>query len=339
MNGKNVDRTLTSTTEINIASCTSLEEVQDALSLMAKDANKSLAHALKAQIQVVKYISKPDLYGSAFDLFFKNLKKAIDYAEDEDNIYDLREQAGLMLNNFVFFMKAKLEWEVAVNRREGEALFLEASHGLAECIMTLASMYYGGTTKAIVKVTAIKQLSTLFFNPNNEGDNWFKKAGRWLFKSSRTAEKKAEFLETLDRLADKLVDKYEIIGSNDLIAGIYENYRDELIESHSYRWTSLWEEASDYKDKSWQIPCWIISIGSMLSGIVWFIRWIISLFKDLTPGWASTQWIWTGVVLGGISIVIAVICLILSIIRDKKGDHKYMQCVQYYDGIINLFKE
>lgn len=45
---------LSDSTEINIASCTSLEEVQDALSLMAKDANKSLAHALKAQIQVVK---------------------------------------------------------------------------------------------------------------------------------------------------------------------------------------------------------------------------------------------------------------------------------------------
>ena len=330
---------LSTATEINFASCTSLEEVQDALSLMAEDANKSLAHALKAQIQVVKYISKPDLYGSTFDLFFKNLKKAIDYAEDDENIYELREQAGLMLNNFVFFMKAKIEWEVAVNRKEGESLFLEAAHGLAESVLTLSSMYYGGAVKAALKVTAVKQLSALFFNPNYEGDNWFKKAGRWLFKSSRTAEKKADFLETLDRLANKLVDKYDTIGSNDLIAGIYENYRDELIEAHSYDWTYLWEKASEYREKSWGIPCFILGIGGALSGLVWLIRWFISLFSESAPGWALTQWMWTGIVLGGASVIVAIVFLILSIIRDKEGDRKYLQCARYYDGIIELFKE
>lgn len=330
---------LSDSTEINIASCTSLEEVQDALSLMAKDANKSLAHALKAQIQVVKYISKPDLYGSTFDLFFKNLKKAIDYAEDEENVYELREQAGLMLNNFVFFMKAKIEWEVAVNRKEGESLFLEASHGLAESVMTLASMYYGGIAKAAIKITAVKQLSSLFFNPDKEGDNWFKKAGRWLFKSSRTAEKNADFLETLDRLAVKLVDKHDTIGSNDLIAGIYENYRDELIEAHSDGWISLWAKASDYKDKSWQIPCWIIGFGGVTGVIVWFVRWFYSMFCDLTPGWASTQWMWTGIVLGGASVIVAVLYLIMSMVKNKQGDRLYSECAEYYDSIIGLFKE
>ena len=317
-----MSKQLSSDTEINFASCTSLEEVQDALSLMSQDANKSLAHALKAQIQVVKYISKPDMYGSTFDLFFKNMKKAIDYAEDEENIYDLREQTGLMLNNFVFFMKAKIEWEVAINRKEGEALFIEAAHGLAESVMSLASMYYGGAAKAAMKVAAVKQLSTLFFNPDNGSDNWFKKAGRWLFKSSRTAEKKAEFFETLVRLAVKLVDKYEIIGRNDLIAGIYENYRYELIKSHSDSWTSLWSDSNDYLDKSWQIPCWIIGIGSTLSGIVWFIRWFISLFKNFTPGWASTQWMWTGIVLGGGSVIVWLIFLIKSIISKQIGNRK-----------------
>lgn len=333
-----IDRLL-GTREINIASCTSIEEVQESLSLMAQEANKSLSHALKAQIQVVKYISKPDLHGSTFDLFFKNLKKAIDYAEDEENVYELREQAALMLNNFVFFMKAKIEWEVAVNRKEGESLFLEASHGLAETVLTLASMYYGGTAKVAMKATAVKHLSTLFFNPDKEGDNWFKKAGRWLFKSSRTAEKKADFFETLDRLADKLVDQCEIIGSNDLIAGIYENYREELIESHSDEWTPLWADASELKEKSYGIPGFILGIGGALSGIVWFIRWIISLFSESSPGWASAQWMWTGIVLGGVSIIVAVIFLILSTVRDKQGDRRFKECIDYYDSVIALFKE
>ena len=63
--------------EVNLANCNSVEEIESSLSLMAQYANRSLSHALKAQLQVVKYISKPDLIGSTFDLFFKNLKKAI----------------------------------------------------------------------------------------------------------------------------------------------------------------------------------------------------------------------------------------------------------------------
>lgn len=330
---------LSTTSEINIASCTSLEEVQETLSLMAQNANKSLAHALKAQIQVVKYISKPDLYGSTFDLFFKNLKKSINYAEDEENVYEIREQAGLMLNNFVFFMKAKIEWEVAVNRKEGEALFVEAANGLAETMTSLAAMYYGGSGKAALKVTGTKKLSKLFFNPDKNNDNWFKKAGRWLFKSSRTEEKISEFLKTLDCLAEKLVDQYDVIGSNDLIAGIFENYRDDLIESHSYEWEPLWEQASEYREKSWGIPGFILGIGGVLSGIVCIFRWIISLFSEPSPGWASTQWMWTGIVLGGASIIVAVIYLVLSIVRTKQGNQRWKECVNYYNSVISLFKE
>lgn len=330
---------LVKVSEIDFASCTSLKDVQDALALMAKDANKSLAHALNAQVQVVKYIAKPELYGSTFDLFFKNLKKAIDCADDEDIISDIREQASLMLNNFVFFMKAKIEWEIAVNRKEGEALFIEASNGLAESVLSLASMYYGGVSKVAIKSASISKLSKLFFNPDKEGDNWFKKAGRWLFKGYRTEEKNAQFLETLDRLADKLVDKYEIIGSNDLIAGIYENYRDELIETHSDEWNFQWLKAAEYKERSWSIPCYIIGIGGILSGVVWFVRWVISLFSETTSGWALNQWMWTGIVLGGASVIVSVVCLTLSIIYDKQGNHRYAECAKYYDSIIDLFKE
>lgn len=330
---------LSTTSEINIASCTSLEEVQETLSLMAQNANKSLAHALKAQIQVVKYISKPDLYGSTFDLFFKNLKKSINYAEDEENVYEIREQASLMLNNFVFFMKAKIEWEVAVNRKEGEALFVEAANGLAETMTSLAAMYYGGSGKAALKVTGTQKLSKLFFNPDKNNDNWFKKAGRWLFKSSRTEEKISEFLKTLDCLAEKLVDQYDVIGSNDLIAGIFENYRDDLIESHSYEWEPLLEQASEYREKSWGIPGFILGIGGVLSGIVCIFRWIISLFSEPSPGWASTQWMWTGIVLGGASIIVAVIYLVLSIVRTKQGNQRWKECVNYYNSVISLFKE
>ena len=91
------------TESLELRTCTTLDEVNVVLDELAQNANKSIAHALRAQIQVIKYISTPSMYGSAFDLFFKNLKDAIRFA-DEETAYEIKDRAGLMLNNFVFFM-------------------------------------------------------------------------------------------------------------------------------------------------------------------------------------------------------------------------------------------
>lgn len=327
------------TQRLDITKCNTSEEVNEVLTLMATKANTSIAYALNAQIQIVKYVAKPDLYGSTFDLFFKNLGKAVKQAADEYNAYEIKEQAALMLNNFIFFIKAKIEWELDANRRESEQLFVEASHGLAESVLSLASIYYGGAAKVDVTVAAIQKLSKVFFDPEQGIDNIFMKAGRWFFKSIRTSEKMGQFHETLDRLADKLVDHYDVIGANNLIAGIYENYRESLIESHSHEWGHYWSLSEKCKKNSWQVPCFIIGVGGVVGSVVWFIRWIISLFSDFSEGWAQTQWMWTGIVLGGSSLVIAIVCLALWFVNEKKGDSQLKRCCEHYDSIIGLFKE
>lgn len=179
-------------------------------------------------------------------------KSALKHCDDEDNAYEIREKAGLMLNNFIFFTKAKIEYELLVNRKEGEKLFVHAANELAQSVCEVALLPSGGATKAAVKAAAIKNLSKMFFNPDEQGDNWFKKAARWMFKSSRAAEKEAEFVETLDKLADKLVKYSDVIGENDLIAGIYENYYDDLMEYHSHEWAYHFSKADEKLEIAWQ---------------------------------------------------------------------------------------
>lgn len=318
---------------------TSADEVVECLNSLAVQANQSVASALKAQVQVIKYISKPDLCGSTFDLFFKNLKNALAHCDDEENAYEIREKAGLMLNNFIFFTKAKIEWELLVNRKEGEKLFVHAANELAQSVCEIALLPGGAVTKATIKAAAVKNLSNMLFNPDEQGDNWFKKTARWLFKSSRTATKRAEFAETLDKLADKLVKYSDIIGENDLIAGIYENYYDDLMEYHSNEWSYHYTKADEKFEIGWQAPLFIIGIGGGLSAIVWFVRWIISLFSSLNSGWAATQWMWTGIICGGISIIVAAIFFILCLLEKRKGNKILQSYHDYYTGIQAIFSE
>lgn len=322
-----------------LSQASTTDEVTECLNQLACEANQSVASALKAQIQVIKYISKPDLCGSAFDLFFKNLKKALAHCDNEENAYEIREKAGLMLNNFIFFTKAKIEWELLVRRKEGEKLFIHAAQELAQSICEIALLHVGGAAKVGIKTVAIKNIRNLLFNPDEHGDNWFKKAARWLFKSSRTATKHAEFAETLDRLADKLIKYRDVIGPNDLIAGIYENYYTNLMNYHSYEWISYEVAADEKLEISWQAPLFILGIGSGISAIVWFVRWIISLFSSSTAGWAATQWIWTAVILVSISLVVFVIFLILYTVKRYQGYKIKKMYADYYTSIQDAFTE
>ncbi len=328
--------------DFDITKCKTPEEINAVLSQMASEANKSVAYALKAQIQVVKYISSPELYGSTFDLFFKNLSNAIKTADDEEEI-EIKGQASLMLHNLIFFMWAKIRWECDVNRSEGEKLLLSATHDLSESILSLCAMYYGGAASIAVKAEAVQSLEKVFFTQDESGDSWFEKAGRWLFKSIRTKEKKREFHDSLDLLAKKLVNNYEIIGKNNLIAGIYENHYQGLLEHHSEEWEPYLDKAAEYKEKAWKIPCYIVGIGAAAGTVIWLIRlivrWIKSWFAETSQGWAQTQWMWTGIILGGLSLIISIICIVVWLINRKKANDVFNSYCKYYDGIVDLFRE
>lgn len=70
----NTESPVTSTQK-TLADCETIEEVSDILSSLADKANQSIAYALTAQLQVIRYISSAELIGSTFDLLFNNVKQ------------------------------------------------------------------------------------------------------------------------------------------------------------------------------------------------------------------------------------------------------------------------
>ena len=327
--------------EVDLTKVDSSEEVTQYLTSLSQHANTSVAAALKAQIQVIKYINSPDLCGSAFDLFFKNLKRAIETSEDEEEIYEIREKAGLMLNNFIFFTKAKIEWEISINRKIGEQLLEQAATGLAESVIDIASLAIpgGNVSKAAVKAKSLLNLKNIFFNPEEQGDNLFKKLWRWATKNSRAARKQAEFIDMLNRFVDKLAKNAEIIGQNNLVAGIIENYKGDLMNYHSSDWKSYFWAADDAFEKLWQIPLWILGLGALANLLVGLSRWIYSHWHDLGPNWFGIQWIWYAMICGGASIICALIFFIIGIVKRAKGNSSYKFWNGYYNNIIEYFSE
>lgn len=338
-----------------------IEDMTNYLEELAQQANESTEAALLAQLQVIRYIQSPKLYDSSFDLLFKNLKKALKYADSPRMQEMIQERATVMIQNYVFFMNAKLQFEVEVNREEYRKLVEDACKMLAESSAEVAAMAMpGGTTaKLTLKATIAKTTMQALTTKDAKGDSLFTRFYRWCTKSSRAHEKQGEFLQTMDSLTAKLYKNREIIGKSDLIAGLIDRYASDMTEyfcgsavtiarmKYSGNWDRMISNVKKYM--------WIIL---SLNVLVLLVRWI---FKGIGSGisyvsaqisgteytadtthWALNQW--------GIALVFfAVVTLILFIgyWQRKKGfaavlkeaEEKYNEQYQTYYNIARTFDE
>ena len=118
---------------------TKIEDVSSLLTNLQSSANESLSAALTAQLQVVRYIQTPELIGSTFDILLQNTKKAIKYANSDTLREQIRERTALMINNYIFFMQAKLDAQYMIlqedkkkSRENARQLISEAAEMLSE---------------------------------------------------------------------------------------------------------------------------------------------------------------------------------------------------------------
>ena len=58
--------------QISTTTITKIEDISSLLTNLQSSANESLAAALTAQLQVVRYIQTPELIGSTFDILLQN---------------------------------------------------------------------------------------------------------------------------------------------------------------------------------------------------------------------------------------------------------------------------
>lgn len=325
---------------VNLSTATTQKDVIAILEEFSKVSNQSIAYALKAQIQVIKYISAPSICGSTFDLFFKYIKNALKYA-DEEFAFEMIDRITLILNNFLLFMRAKIEREMTAKRNKYENLVIKASNDLAINIIDLLNVAINTTTISTGNIIDIaptsknvSQLAKIFMKIKTNKDGWVKKIMRLILPRWCSKDKKQVFCETFYRLAKKLDCNYNIIGPNDSIVKLFKNYRDDLLMFHYEVLSSLEFEASSLKD--WGIGVTVVGL-SVIYLLLWSIIWIASRFIDLPLILYTPQRIFKGLIVGVIAFIMIEVIKIIMIKKQLKIFQE--DPIEYYDKLIKLFSE
>lgn len=328
--------------KFSLKDCRTSEEVIDVLAKIADTASLSMGYALKAQLYVIKYISSSEMIGSTLDLLFKNIQKSLEYAEG-DEVELIRERTGLLLNNFIFFMTAKLEWEFTDNRKKLEENLINTSNDLAGNILEMV----GYSTKMDLDKADTTKLGKVLFDPKKENDGWYRTFKKHFFKNARLKEKEAQFLKSIDLLAKKLETRRSLIGPNNLISGIFENYREALIKSHSEEWLIYEKKAKSCQKKSWSMAILTIVVGLLCGSLISIILLKYGLpnmihldhFSKMGGDWMGSLWICLGIATGVAALIVGISYRVGGLRYMKKGRMLREERAKYYDNIIELFRE
>lgn len=282
------------------------------------------------------------MVGSTLDLLFKNIQKSLEYAE-EDEVELIRERTGLLLNNFIFFMTAKLEWEFTDNRKKLEENLINTSNDLAGNILEIV----GYNTNIDLDKADTTKLGKLLFDPKKENDGWYRTFKKHFFKNARIKEKEAQFLKSIDLLAKKLETRRSLIGPNDMISGIFENYREALIKSHSSEWLIYEKKAKSCRKKSWSMAILTIVVGLLCGSLISFVLLKYGLpnmihldhFSKMGGDWLGSLWICLGIVSGVVALIVGISYRVGGLRYMKKSQMLREERAKYYDNIIELFRE
>lgn len=282
---------------IDAPSINSLPELERYLETLALQANDSVEAALKAQLQVVRYVQTPRLTDSTFDLLLENIKHALRYAETPRESERIREQAAVMVNNYIFFMDAKLQYEKESYRREEKKLLeqkwdllQEGCEMLAQSVAEVISMTRGATPaqRALLQEAIKKSLTKVLTPQDNQAEGWFRRILNW-WKRERIVEaqqeaweeRQGEFLQTLHALTLKLNKQRAMLGTSDIIAGLIRRYANDMTRHYCGEAVDRCHSAIYYtreRTSQWT-KNWLTGAG--IVGGVWIVLYTIGLAISL----------------------------------------------------------
>ena len=219
--------------ESQVYTLNSMEEMETFLSDLQKNASVSIASAIEAQLRVIRdVVYSPNLVDSTISLLIQNLKKSLDNEPSPKIREELKEKFSIMLQNYVFFLDARLQYEIKEHKKEAWDLVEKAGNQLCGAACDLALMAMTSGTSSIKKGT-IRIACSNMFSPQNEG-LWKKFIGWWT-KKKKIEEKQHGFYKTIYKIFQKLSKYQEYIGANILIADVIDRYADEISHNEFYK--------------------------------------------------------------------------------------------------------
>ncbi|MFJ1383241.1 hypothetical protein ACILD6_04195 [Capnocytophaga canimorsus] len=208
--------------EIQIKEVKTPEEIKYLLQVAQQGASQSLSAALKAQLEVLNYVSSPKLLDSSFDLLFANLNKSLKFAQPFE-IENIREKTQLIVHNYIFFLQAKLDYQTECNKKQRREILVETTEkvlSLAEDFLREGKSLDDDSTvnKKDIAESIVKQFDK----------NFLTKVWEFVFGKEDTTQKTVEFYQTLSLLFRKLGRHSKMIGESIILSELIERYKDDI---------------------------------------------------------------------------------------------------------------
>ena len=293
----------------------SFEEMSKWLTGLQRGASPAVRQAISAQIQVIRFVQSPTLVDTTFDTLMYSLDKSIAVAKNEKEEAELKEAFILMIQNYVFFMDAKLQMSVNQNKEEGRKLFNDAGEMLSNSVKDLALLAVSGGDWTDIAATTVKNI----FAPENEKGNHglLKRIINFIYEEQIIYDKQKEFYDTLGKIIITLGNHQELIGESQLLSGTIKRY---LPEMEAFYIADIpekpqLEEKIGTLQKDKNITCIVIGVISLLWALLRaFYYWLVSRRVSAPDSWFLYQVLWTGAIIG--------ICYLIffAAIKKKEGE-------------------
>ena len=313
-----VQEVQTTQTGVQRIEITSVEQMESFLEGLQATASDSLASALSAQLQVIRYVNSPELTGTTIDTLLQNLKKAKEYAVTPREKDRVMEQGTLMMQNYVFFLKAKLVYAIEDNKEEGRRLFAQAGTQLTKCVTAVMLDTSGLDTDVVV--------CNNLFDDVEQNVGLFRGLLNWWNKEKDNQKKRQDFYKGLHSMIGKLHKGRDIVGQSNIIAGLIENHTEGLADFATEGLQEKYNKSLKTR-KYWRIFSWLFFPFCLL------IVWIVSLFE---PYW---DWDITFAVLIGIPVLIELHCRFKSWLIKRAIEKQRNEIRKYYNDIAASFEE
>ena len=277
----------------------SIDGMKSWLNNLGQDTTPALMQTLQMQLQVLKQVQSPSMTGMALDNMILCLSKAVNTAQNDTELANIREAFASMIQNYFFMQEANLRCAQLKSKEEGAKLLTQAGELLSDAVTKTASALTGGTLD--MATTVVRNI----FESEAVQKGYIKNLFAWIGDKKQLKAKEKEFNNTLEMLFDTLDLHAALLGPSILIKGMLSRYRKSILE---YRQN---EKLQMYIDRGHKIDSQKLS--------------------ELSSGIASTT---LGLVgpnkLGAVSGVIKSLNSIAGLVADKINSNKTGLDIQAY---------
>lgn len=196
------------------------------LTNLGQDTTPALMQTLQMQLQVLKHVQSPSMTGMALDNMILCLNKAVNTAQNDIELANIREAFASMLQNYFFMQEANMRCVQLRNKEEGYQLLTQAGEMLSDAVTKTAAALSGNVLD--MTTTVVHNI----FESEAVQKGYIKNLFKWIGDKSQLKAKEKEFNQTLEMLFDTLDLHAALLGPSILIKGMLARYRKTILEYH-----------------------------------------------------------------------------------------------------------